>query len=249
MPRFMLSDERWSKQKKIMLQCNIYDKPGLRMMVEGMLYRIRVGCPWRDLPDVFGKWNSVYKKFNAWSKKGLWRRLLDTLIVDPDLEWVFMDGSYIKAHQHSAGAAGGAPQSIGKSRAGHTSKIHLAVDAYGLPIRFQITGGEINDCTVAPDLVEKRPCAGVIVADKGYDSERIREHIEARGMAHVIPRKRNSKRGNEGLDWHLYRYRHLVENAFARLKQYRGVATRYDKLGRNYESVVAMACAFLWLPM
>lgn len=65
----------------------------------------------------------------------------------------------------------------------------------------------------------------------------------------VIPRKRNSIRGNADLDRGLYRYRHLVENAFARLKHYRAVAFRYDKLKRNYESMVAMACGFLWLPM
>jgi len=91
--------------------------------------------------------------------------------------------------------------------------------------------------------------AGTIIADKGYDSEQLRAQIEMNGMKVVIPRKKNSKRGNEGLDWHLYKCRHLVENAFARLKHFRAVATRYDKLGRNYESVVALACAFLWLPM
>ena len=65
----------------------------------------------------------------------------------------------------------------------------------------------------------------------------------------VIPRKRNSLKGNADMDWGLYKYRHLVENAFARLKQYRAVATRYDKLKRNFESMVAMACGYLWLPM
>ncbi|MFO7579951.1 MAG: IS5/IS1182 family transposase, partial [Nitrosomonas halophila] len=56
-------------------------------------------------------------------------------------------------------------------------------------------------------------------------------------------------KGNADMDWGLYKYRHLVENAFARLKQYRAIATRYDKLKRNYESMVAMACGYLWLPM
>ena len=63
----------------------------------------------------------------------------------------------------------------------------------------------------------------------------------------IIPRRKNSIKGNKGLDWHLYKLRHLVENAFARLKHYRAVATRYDKLARNYESIVSLACAFLWL--
>ncbi|MEO6922184.1 MAG: transposase, partial [Collimonas sp.] len=86
-------------------------------------------------------------------------------------------------------------------------------------------------------------------ADKGDDSERIREQIVVIGSQVVIPRKRNSIKGNDDLDRGLYRCRHLVENAFARLKHYRALATRFDKLKRNYESVVAMACAFLWLSM
>ncbi|MFX5521640.1 transposase, partial [Acinetobacter baumannii] len=85
--------------------------------------------------------------------------------------------------------------------------------------------------------------------DKGYDSELIRELIIAKGSRVVIPRRRNSRKGNDDLDKGLYRYRHLVENAFARLKQFRALATRFDKLKRNYQNVVAMACAFLWLPM
>lgn len=87
------------------------------------------------------------------------------------------------------------------------------------------------------------------MADKGYESERIREQIEDQGARPVIPRKRNSLKGNADLSKGLYRYRHLVENAFARLKLYHEVAFRYDKLKRNYESMVAMGCGFLWLPM
>jgi len=249
MPRLMLSDELWSKLEKTLLQQAIYHKPDLRMTVEGMLYRMRVGCPWRDLPSAFGCWNSVYKRFNAWSAAGKWLNVFNALLEEPDFEWAFIDGTYVKAHQHSAGAASGQPEAIGKSRAGHTSKIHLAVDAHGLPVAFEITGGDINDCTAAPELIAQLPSAEVIVADKGYDSERIREQIETQGARPVIPRKRNSIRGNADLDRGLYRYRHLVENAFARLKHYRAVAFRYDKLKRNYESMVAMACGFLWLPM
>lgn len=76
------------------------------------------------------------------------------------------------AHQHSAGAASGRDESIGKSRAGNTSKTHLAVDAHGLPIEFEITGGHINDCTQAPALISKVPATETIVADKGYEREK-----------------------------------------------------------------------------
>ena len=249
MPRLMLTDEHWLKLKPILLQQRIYDKADLRMTVEGILYRIRTGCQWRDLPDDFGHWNTVYKRFNAWSAAGKLMTVFNRLVEDPDTEWLFIDGSYIKAHQDCTGAATEEVEAIGKSRAGNTSKIHLAVDAYGLPIAFRITGGDVHDSTEAQALIDELPIGGALVADKGYDSERIRKQVDAKGMDSVIPRKRNSKTGNSSLDRGLYRYRHLVENAFARLKPYRAIATRYDKLKRNYESMVALACGFLWLPM
>lgn len=249
MPRQMLTDEHWSKLRPILLQQGIYHKVDLRNTVEGILYRMRTGCPWRDLPEDFGHWNTVYKRFNAWSVAGKLVAAFNTLVEDPDCEWLFIDGTYVKAHQDSTGAATENAEAIGKSRAGNTSKIHLSVDAYGLPIAFRITGGEVHDCTEAQVLIDHLPEGEALVADKGYDSERIREQIDAKGMEAVIPRKRNSKKGNASLDRGLYRYRHLVENAFARLKPYRAIATRYDKLKRNYESMVALACGFLWLPM
>lgn len=171
------------------------------------------------------------------------------LVQEPDLEWEFIDGSIVKAHQHSAGAASEENQAIGKSRGGNTTKIHMAVDAYGLPIDFEITGGEVHDCKIAPESIEKLPTAEFTVADKGYDSEEVREAIRKKSSIPVIPRKSNSKIGNSDMDWCLYKYRHLVENLFARIKHFRGLATRFDKLKRNYVSVVAMVCALLWLPM
>ena len=88
-----------------------------------------------------------------------------------------------------------------------------------------------------------------IVGDKGYDSEPLRIQISEQGASAVIPRKENYKIGNDDMDWCLYKYRHLVENAFARLKHFRSVATRYEKLTRNYEGMIALGCAIMWLPL
>ena len=177
MLRLMLKDEFWSKLKEIMLQHGIYDKPNLRMVVEAMLYRMRFGCPWRDLPAEFECWNSIYQKFNRWSSKGKLMSIFKELVQEPDLEWEFIDGSIVKAHQHSAGAASEENQAIGKSRGGNTTKIHMAVDAHGLLIDFEITGGVVHDCKVAPEFIEKLPDAGHTIADKGYDSEEVRDTI------------------------------------------------------------------------
>ena len=245
----MLNDELWSKLREIMLQHRIYDKSNLRMIVEAMLYRMRVGCPWRDLPADFGCWNSIYQQFNRWSSKNKLMQIFNDLIQQPDLEWEFIDGSIVKAHQHSAGLPNKEEQAIGKSVAGNTTKIHMAVDACGFPIAFQLTGGEVHDAKVAPEFIKNLPVADYTIADRGYDSEEIREQIKQKSSIPVIPRKKNSKIGNGDIDWGLYKYRHLVENIFARLKQFRSIATRYDKLKRNYASMLAMACSYIWLPM
>jgi len=96
MPRYMLTEELWSKLKEILLQFSLYDKAGLRRTVEGILFRIRTGIPWRNLPEHFGKWNSIYKAFNHWSKKGIWKKLFSGLTTDSDLKWVFIDGRYVR---------------------------------------------------------------------------------------------------------------------------------------------------------
>lgn len=249
MLRLILNDELWSKLREIMLQHKIYDKPNLRMMVEGMLYRLRVGCPWRDLPNEFGCWNSIYQQFNRWSSKNKFMQIFKSLVQEPDLEWEFIDASIVRAHQHSSGAIEDSDQAIGKSVGGNTTKIHMAVDGFGLPIEFHLTGGEVHDAKAAPELISKLPKAAYTIADKGYDSEEIREQIRGKQSSPIIPRKSNSKMGNADLDWGLYKYRHLIENIFARLKHFRAIATRYDKLKRNFASMIAMACSYIWLPM
>ena len=152
-----------------MLDARVYDKPGLRLTVEGMLYRIRMGCPWRDIPSEFGNWNSIFKRFNEWSRSEKLFLVFKILARDPDLEWEFIDGTIVKAHQHSSGAAkisGECDHAVGRSVAGLTSKIHLAVDSSGNPIDFEITGGEVHGAKMAPSLVAKLPRSDYVIADK-----------------------------------------------------------------------------------
>lgn len=164
-----------------------------------------------------------------------------------DSEWVFADGSYVRAHQHASGARRGAERAIGRSRGGPTTKIHMACDAHGNPIDFEITGGEVHDVKAAPEIIRKLESAEHFIGDKGYDSEEIREQVRAKGMNPVIPRKSNSKKPNPEFDSFLYKMRHLVENLFARLKHYRSIATRFEKLARNFKALVYLACSIIWI--
>ena len=167
-----------------------------------------------------------------------------------DEEWIFADGSYVRAHQHASGARLGEDRAIGKSRGGPTTKIHIATDAHGNPIDFEITGGEVHDCKVAKKLIENCGKQGAeFIADKGYDSDEIREITREKGMTPIIPRRSNSKKTNPEFDQYLYKMRHLVENLFAKLKHFRSVATRFEKLARNFKAVVYLACSIGYLRM
>lgn len=78
-----------------------------RLFLNAVLWKLRCGCPWRDIPPQYGKWNSVYQRFKTWRDTGVWQRLLDRFAGEPDLEWLMIDASHIKAHPHAAGAKGG----------------------------------------------------------------------------------------------------------------------------------------------
>lgn len=158
----------------------VYNKPEHRLTLEGILYHMRTGNPWRDLPSEFGKWNSVFSRFNTWSKKGILTIILKQLSGHADTEWLFIDATIVRAHQHSAGAASDNDEAIGKSRGGRSTKIHLAVDSGGLPVHFGLFGGQVHDSVHAESLVSKSPSSEAVIADKGYDSQRFRTFIEQR---------------------------------------------------------------------
>ena len=175
MPRLMLTDDAWEKLKQILKNSGrVYNKYEHRTTLEGILYRMRTVIQWRDLPAEFRLWNTVFRRFNLWSKKGILQKLFEHLSAQNDPQWLFIDGSIVKAHQDSSGASSEADEAIGKSRGGNTTKIHLAVDSGGFPVYFELSGGQINDIVHAQSLVSMSPKAESVTADKGYDSQRFR---------------------------------------------------------------------------
>ena len=166
-----------------------------------------------------------------------------------DTEWVFTDGSYVRCHQHASGARRGEDRAIGRSRGGATTKIHLSCDADGYPLHFKITGGDVHDSQVAGELIDMIGHADYFIADKGYDSKAIRDKAQSHDMIPIIPKRKNAKQPNPEFDSYLYKLRHLVENMFARLKHFRSIATRYEKLARNFKSMLYLACTIVHCKM
>ena len=136
---------------------------------------------------------------------------------------------------------------LGRSRDGLTSKVHLAVDGRGLPLALVVTAGNVNDCTVFPQLMNtlRVPRPGVgrprtrperVIADKAYSSCAIRTHLRGRGGGRP-----------PAFDPAAYRRRNVIERCINRLKQWRGIATRYDKLAHHYQANITPVSALLWI--
>jgi putative transposase len=132
---------------------------------------------------------------------------------------------------------------IGRSRGGPTTKVHLVVDALGLPVAFEITAGNRHDSLSAPSLIAT-VAPQCLLGDKAYDVDAIRANLSERGAVAVIPPKANRKTPAP-FDKELYKARSEVERTFNLLKQARRFATRYEKTLRNYAAVVAIGCAML----
>ena len=112
MPRLMLNNQHWKKLKPILQEIGIYDYANLRKTVEGILYKMRTGIPWRDLPRYFGKTNTIFKAFNRWSQSNKLIKLFEKMISFPDMEWLFIEATYIKAHQHSSSGFYNTPRKL-----------------------------------------------------------------------------------------------------------------------------------------
>lgn len=159
-------------------------------------------------------------------------------------------------------------QALGRSRGGLTTKVHLAVDGRGLPLSIVLTPGNVNDATAFGQVLDgirvpraatgrPRTTPDRVLGDKAYSSRAIRHLLRRRGIAVTIPERRDQaanrrRRGRLGgrppaFDKEIYRDRNVVERCFARLKQFRAVATRFDKLADRYRAGVVLASLILWL--
>src|SRR5258708_1532018 len=137
-------------------------------------------------------------------------------------------------------------QPIGKSRGGLSSKFHVLADALGNPLKILLTAGQVHDLAGADALLPDME-AKILLADKAFDAdERVIKPLEAAGKTVVIPPKRH-RRNPRKFDKALYEARHLIENFFCWVKQFRAIATRYDKTARNFLAAFTMVAVLCWL--
>jgi transposase len=135
---------------------------------------------------------------------------------------------------------------VGRSRGGLTTKIHALVDKKGRPLRLLLGPGQESDIARAAELIEDLPKGAMLLADKGYDANALREAVYQRGAWANIPPKANRK-DPICFSKCLYRSRNLIERFFKKIKHYRRIATRYDKLAENYLAALKLVAVRIWL--
>ena len=217
-----------------------------RRFLEALHFFTVENVRWRALPERFGHWNSVWKRFDRLSKAGVFEAFFDTLASMSSTAHLIQmfDSTIVRAHVSAAGAKGGQEgQALGCPRGGFTTKIHAKSDASGDIIAFDLTGGEAFDgrhfetlLDIGPDIQPR-----AVICDKGYASKANRDAARVRGIAPVIPHKANEKDKPAFFARTLYKARARIEQGVGRLKRFKRVALRCEKTARNFRSIVSFA--------
>jgi transposase len=267
MKRKELTNTQWKRLKPLLLPQKLQTgRPALnhRRIISGILWILRTGAPWRDLPKRYGCWSTVASRFYRWQKAGIWQHLFEAAQQQADAEgrlnWDvhYVDGTIVRAHQHAAGSLRGAEaEALGRSQGGFSTKVHLrAADDKHL-MTFELSPGQRHEALGFEPLMssgavkrvgrgrpKRRP--GRIVGDKAYSSHKIRAYLRDHGIRITIPHKANEHRSGP-FDRAIYRTREQVERLINRLKQNRRIATRYEKCAENYRAMWLIAATLLWL--
>ena len=223
--------------------------PDTRRVLDAVHWLLRTGAQWRALPPEFGNWSSVWDRFTAWCNKGIFTHMLEHLSAHgADFEWLSFDSTTVRAHTCATPkSAEQAEQGFGRSRGGFTTKLHVKVDSHGMPLKLALTAGQRNDKIGWPLLREPRDeRATCVLADKGYDSNAIRDDLAQIGVQAVIPPTK-SRIGKIDYDVHIYGHRHVVECFIGKIKWFRRVFTRFDVRADAYLGFVTLASCLVWM--
>lgn len=221
-----------------------------RRILSGIIFINRNVLRWCDAPAAYGPPKTLYNRWKRWSDMGVFARIMTGLAAEaPDNKTISIDATYLKAHRtaSSLGLKRGRGRLIGPTKGGMNTKLHAVTDTSGRPIRLFITAGQVSDYTGAMALLSSFPNAEWLLADRGYDADWFREALSERGTRPCIP-GRASRKKVVRCDKRRYKRRNRIERMFGRLKDWRRVATRYDRCPRVFLSAIALAATVIfWL--
>jgi transposase len=214
------------------------------LVLESILFVLTEGCSWRAIDRPQARWNSVYQYFRRWCQRGVLKNVLTQFGPELAPGWHFVDSTHVKVHADGSNPAGGqALQAMGRTKGGLNTKIHALVNARSQALVIALSGGNQADISLAEELTECLPEGSTLIGDKAYDSSTLRQTAATKGIKTCIPARTN-RITTVPFSATLYRRRHRVENFFERIKRYRRVATRYDKLAESFLGFVCLAILF-----
>ena len=252
MSTITISDEHWSKIRQFLRdnpRVYVGDEAECRRFLEAVLLVNRSGAQWRLLPPEYGKWNSVDKRFARWCEHNIWEQMLQHFANEPDIEYLIVDSTIVRASVccWSAQKNGGqAEQVLGRSRGGFSTKIHISVDGLGNPLRFLLSAGQRHDMSQAEALLAGLLAVDYVIGDRSYDASELLEIIVNSGAVPAIP-SHPRRAEQRKYDKHLYKERHLVECLSNKIKHFRRVFSRFDKLASRYLGFLNFTGALIWL--
>ncbi|WP_090561087.1 IS5 family transposase [Belnapia rosea] len=253
-----MTDEEWAVLEPLVEACRPHAKvppSNLRRTVSAIIWRHQNGAKWRAVPEEFGPWWMAAQTFIRWSRLGVWERLLGMAQArGVELGMAFLDGTSIRAHQKAAGAAGkdaapaqrGSGEALGRSRGGYGTKACVIADSRGRAVAFALAPGQAHELPHAVPLLARLPGVPVwVVADRGYSSHAFRQHVWDLGARPAVPTRRDE--APVACPAPIYNNRNRVERLWARLKEWRAVATRYEKTATSFLGVLCLAATVDWL--
>ncbi|MBT8154331.1 IS5 family transposase [Epibacterium ulvae] len=222
-----------------------------RRVLSGIIFINRNGLRWRDPPAAYGPHKTLYNRWKRWSDKGVFARIMMGLAEQaPDNKIISIDATYLKAHRTASSLRlkkGGKGRLIVLTKGGMNTKLHAITDTSARPIRLFITAGQISDYIGARALVSNLPKMEWLLGDRGYDADWFREPLVDKGAKPCIP-GRKSRKKTVKYDKRRYKRRNRIERMFGRLKDWRRVATRYDRSPTVFLSAIALAATVIcWL--
>ncbi len=263
----LLTDAQWEKIRPLLPRPRSRRRGGRprasdRKVLEGILWILRSGARWQDLPEEFPSPATCWRRLRDWEEQGvwlnIWRAFLAELNERNQLQWSesFLDGSFAPAKKGALESAG-----VGKTKRGKGTKWMVVVDGQGLPLGKHLCSASphearLAETTLATICVSRRTHAGRprqkplrLIADRGYDSDPLRKRLAARGIELIAPHRWNRSKPvtQDGRALRRYRRRWKIERTFAWLGNFRHLVVRYDRSLTIYSAFFHIACLIIVL--
>ncbi|WPV63877.1 MULTISPECIES: IS5 family transposase [unclassified Chitinophaga] len=246
-----LTDDQWALIKPLIPIVPVREhgkgRPRIhsdREVLNGILWVLRTGASWIDLPGRFPSGSTCFRRFSSWSKSGVFRKILETLAQDLetrggiDLSECFIDGTFAVAKKGA--------QEFGKTKRGKGTKLMVITDANGLPLAVHTTSASPHEVTLVEATINETFTVGQptrIIGDRAYDSDPLDDKLALKGVELIAPHKNNRVKPatQDGRQLRRYKRKWKIERFFAWLNKFKRVITRYDRSIKHYESFVHLA--------